>query len=121
VKTQYIKTHSRRTEQGTFYCKAYGYHRRVRTFGEIRANVGAFCDEELRDLKVYPRRCRSAKELDAWNDFGVTRNYKKSWKDFTKLRKQWMMGGEPVVDHCVWDDQPKWRKNQSSSGCPDLE
>jgi hypothetical protein len=72
------------------------YHRAIQTFQEIRAGIAVWNDEELRDLKVYPRGRRSAKVLDSWNDFAISRNYKKSWKDYTKHEKQWEVGFDPA-------------------------
>ena len=84
---------------GQFYYRTDRYHRQIRTAAEIRANEGlaADChwDDDFRGLGLHPRGRRSSWNLDSWNDFKISRNYKKSWKDFTKHRKQWMMGIEP--------------------------
>jgi len=62
------------------YCYRY-----VRTFNELRQNVGAMCDGH------YVRGSRRRKSLPTvWDDVRVSRVYKKSWKDYTKFRKQYM-------------------------------
>lgn len=66
-----------------------GYHRRVRTFPEMRQNVNDIADQELRDLKYYPRGRRARAFLDPWNDFNRGRTFGKSWKDYTKNSRQW--------------------------------
>lgn len=84
---------------GQFYYCTDHHYRPIRTVPEIRANEGLAADihwdEDYRDLGLYPRGRRSSWNLDSWNDYRISRNYKKSWKDFTKHRKQWMMGVEP--------------------------
>lgn len=70
------------------------YHRRIRTSGEIRANENDAGDPELSHYGVKVRACRTSTYLDSRNDFPVGREYKKSWKDFTKNKKQW----EPKSD-----------------------
>lgn len=73
------------------------YHRHVRTFPEIRRNcadVNEYRETKMRGI----RPCRGNVYLNAWNDWNVSRNYGKSWKDFTKNRKQWMDTGEVVPD-----------------------
>lgn len=96
----------RATEPGHFYYCTHNYHRPVRTVGEIRAYLGLLADgrtdDDMRDLKIFPRAARGPYELDAWNDFAISRSWKKSWKDFTKNRKQWMMGDEPPIDPNGW-------------------
>ncbi len=88
-----------------YYCTGH-YHRPIRTAAEIRANIGltadAHWDEDHRDLNIRPRGRRNEWNLDAWNDRKVSRSYKKSWKDFTKHEKQWMMGEEPPA--ISWDE-----------------
>lgn len=81
------------------------YHRRVRTFPELRDNYGARTDLRGLPKSCHPRACRSLSELDAWNDFNRSRSSGKSWKDFTRYRKQWMVCNdpEPVVDPPRWN------------------
>lgn len=94
------------TEPGDFYYCTHNYHRPIRTVAEIRANLGLIADgrtdDDLRGLHIFPRGARGSYELDSWNDFAISRNWKKSWKDFTKNRKQWMMGDEPPIDPNGW-------------------
>ena len=71
------------------------YHRPIKTFNEIRQNVGALYDDDLIDHGVKPRSSRGQWKLNAWNDYSRSRNWKKSWKDFTKLDHQWQMKDEP--------------------------
>lgn len=83
--------------------KAGGYHRAVRTFPEIRRNVSD--KTEYRNEKIRYRDRSAGHMLDAWNDFPISRNYGRSWKDYTKYRKQWMRcrEPEPVV--------PRWMRS----------
>ncbi len=76
------------------------YHRSIKTFPEIRRNCAD--ENEYRGTNMRGiRPCRRDHYLDSWNDFMVSRNYGKSWKDFTKYRKQWMDTSEPVPGK--WD------------------
>jgi hypothetical protein len=83
---------------GAFYYvhRHAGYHRAIRTIGELRRNDADHHDRELRVLGCRPRACRGSKYLDAWNDPPLRRNYKKGWKDYTRHRKQWMSGADPA-------------------------
>ncbi len=98
MKPNYRKVFSYRAKHaGDFYYDftAGGYHRGVRTINELRQNYGDRVD--LRDMprSAHPRRCRNFSELDAWNDFSRSRDYGKSWKHFTRHRKQWMVAADP--------------------------
>jgi hypothetical protein len=110
LKTHYRKTYTRGSTEKFFYEVEYNYHRPIHTFSEVRQNMGVLADEELRELNVRPRACRNEMVLDSWNDFRISRNFKKSWKDFTKHRKQWMMGSEKPPQPCVWEQHPRWTK-----------
>ena len=117
MKTQYKKTYRYNSDDDFYYGTRYHYCRPIRTSGELRAHAGVKAEEELRDMKIYPRACRNRGNLDSWNDFMVSRNYKKSWKDFTKNHKQWVRTPAPQP----YFDGPKWRKSdQSEIGLPDL-
>lgn len=100
MKSHYKKTqpwHSDDPEDAIYELRWHHYYRRVRTFQELRRNYGDW--DEFRDephIKGIRRR-RSKGLLNSWNDFGVSRNWKKSWKDHTKFEKQWMTGGGDIA------------------------
>lgn len=101
MKKHYRRVASRRSpEPGAFYYRTYHYYRPVRTVPEIRAyyslRADRRSDDDMFELNIFPRRC--AHELNPWNDFAISRSWKKSWKDFTKFRKQWMMADGPPID-----------------------
>ncbi len=101
MKKQYTKCLQWRAKHpGDFYYehRAVYMHRQMRTFSEARAWVAADTDPELRDLKVYPRPKRNPHWLDPWGDYTVCRNFGKSWKDYTRHRKQWMVADDPEPD-----------------------
>lgn len=59
-----------------------GYCRYPRTTNELRQLIGAEHDgEPVRRRRLNIRTC--------YDDPPVARNYGKSWKDYTKRRKQW--------------------------------
>ena len=59
-----------------------GYHRNIRTFNERKQNHYAKCD----GIKVRGNR----KHLRTnWDDPRRGRTYGRSWKDYTKRKKQW--------------------------------
>jgi hypothetical protein len=103
VKPNYKKVFSfRARHEGDFYYDFIGkYHRPVRTFPELRENYGHRVDLRGMPRSCQPRFCRGNSELDAWNDFKRSRDYGKSWKHYTRHRKQWMVGNDPrpVRDH----------------------
>lgn len=92
MKTNYAKKmRPDATHAGDFWYvwQGCGYHRPIKTYNEIRQNI---CDEhdhrgDARSCR--PRSCRNRGALDAYNDVNRSRNYGKSWKDFTRFRKQW--------------------------------
>lgn len=96
MKTHYVKklTHDAKDEGDFYYSRRYGgYYRRIRTFQEIRQNEA--------HLREHGQGCgirlgRNNATLNSWNDFMVSRQYKKTWKDFTRYRKQWMVGDDPA-------------------------
>lgn len=98
MKTQYRKYVGYYDEPGQYsYClRNGGYHRSVRTFPELRERAGVEADEELREYGVQPRLGRNHNMLDPWNDFAIRRNHGRSWKDYTKHRKQWMRANDPA-------------------------
>lgn len=107
MKTKYRKVYGFRAEhEGDFMYvwNGKGYHRPIQTFNEIRQNTNA--RRELRGLprSAQPRGSRSRCELDAWNDENRGRDYGRSWKDYTRHRKQWMVGNDPKP---VADDPPR--------------
>lgn len=78
-----------------FVHRGPNYHRRIKTFPEVRQNCGD--ENEYRGTNMRGiRPCRSNTYLNAWIDGSICRNYGKSWKDFTKYRKQWMDESQPV-------------------------
>ena len=65
------------------YCLVVGhYHRHVRTMNELRQLRGADHDGE-------PVRRRRLTLPTSYDDPMISRNFGKSWKDYTKRRKQW--------------------------------
>ena len=85
------RSHNR--EPHVWFEFAHGYFRAVRTFPEIRANHNDARDPELREYRVKVRGCRNRYALDSWNDFPNSRQMGKSWKDYTKNKKQWESKG----------------------------
>lgn len=79
-------------------------HRQIRTFPELRENYGVRHDYRG-EIKV--RLARNTKTLDPWNDFPVGRNWKRCWKDFTRHRKQWMVGSDPKITPRRRDGLPR--------------
>lgn len=61
------------------YCYQW---RQVRTFSEIRQHYHALDDGQ----KVRRRRLLIP---TVWDDRTISRNWGRSWKDYTKRRKQW--------------------------------
>lgn len=97
MKSHYEKAQGYGDEPGQYRysLSCGGYHRAIHTFPELRDRDAVIYDDELRDLKVFPRASRSHGVLDAWNDFNIKSNYGRSWKRYTKHRKQWMVGDDP--------------------------
>lgn len=98
MKTKYRKVLCRYADHAGDFMYVWngrGYHRPIKTFNEIRQNTNA--RRELRGMpkSAQPRGCRSRCELDAWNDEERSRNYGKSWKHYTRHRKQWMVKDDP--------------------------
>lgn len=62
--------------------KFVNYCRYPRTFSELRQNNHA-------DNEGLPVRRRRVKVPTCYDDLRVGRSYGKSWKDYTKRRKQW--------------------------------
>ncbi len=60
----------------------FGMFRSIRTQNERRQLAGL-------DADGLPVRRRRLNVPTAWDDFHVVKNYKRSWKDFTKKRHQW--------------------------------
>lgn len=78
------------------------YYRRIRTFPELRRLAGDKADyEHASYIDVGRNRGRNSKMLDAWNDFPKKRTSgnARSWKDFTKHKKQWMVSDDPKPIH----------------------
>jgi hypothetical protein len=105
MKSQYRKEYRswsrcRGDNDFVFVHQGPNYFRRIRTFQEARRNLAD--DLEYRGTNMRGiRPCRRYQFLDPWNDWSVSRNYGKSWKDFTKYPKQWMDDSEPVPSK--WD------------------
>lgn len=103
MKTNYRKEINLWRDDDRYYYENVcgGYHRHIYTFSELRANSGARSDYR-RDpdfaqlTNLLPRGRRTARYLDTYNDYSRCRNNGRSWKDYTKNRKQWEMGFEPA-------------------------
>lgn len=96
MKKHYKKYYNWRAEHPGdwhFQIETGGYFRSIRTFCEIRRNVGDYTD--LRDEKIRYRDRTGNKMLDAWNDYPISKGCGRSWKTFTKHRKQWMVRRDP--------------------------
>lgn len=89
MKNHYKRVQRSRGSNRTEYVFEWGYHRSVSTASEIRANTNDRADREFREYRVKVRGRRCAANLDARNDFSIARNFGKSWKDFTKNKRQW--------------------------------
>lgn len=63
------------------HCHARG-HRKMRTMNELRQLHGD-------DADGLPVRRRRLGIPTYWDDLPISRNWKRSWKDFTKKRHQW--------------------------------
>ena len=82
-----------RSESDYVYDHVSGnYMRRMQTFGELRRNcqdVSEFGTE----VKGVGRRGDDI--LNPWNNERVpSRNFRRSWKEFTRHRKQWMISSD---------------------------
>jgi hypothetical protein len=98
MKTKYSKVlncWSNRPGDYFYVWNGRGYHRAVKTFSEIRQNEATRADLRGVHHTAHPRGRRSRYELDAWNDFKRDRTYGKSWKHYTRHRKQWMVREDP--------------------------
>lgn len=99
MKPNYRKEFSWRAKHPRDFCYDSvqgGYYRQIRTIQEIRRNIGDYTDFRADPhIDVKRGRGRNSSMLDSWNDFPVSRRGKKSWKDFTRHKKQWMVGGDP--------------------------
>jgi hypothetical protein len=92
----------RAKHDGDFYYEwiGHGYHRPIRTFNEIRQNECDRTDFRQEHIPCSVRARRNDHVLDAWNDVHRSREYGKSWKHFTRHRKQWMVGRDPSPSAC---------------------
>lgn len=68
-----------------------GYYRSIKTYPEVRENEYLDKhDEDVRYYKIKMRRCRMRKMLpDPWEDFYCEKKLVRSWKVYSKNRKQW--------------------------------
>lgn len=64
------------------------YYRPIKTFAEIRDRE-AMRTEHGELFQKLTRGCRNYRFLNAYNDFSRARNYGRSWKDYTRQKKQW--------------------------------
>jgi hypothetical protein len=104
MKKNYKKVMSYRAKHdGDFHYEwtGHGYHRPIRTFNEVRQNEGDRSDFRRERIPCAVRARRNDHTLNAWNDFNRSRNYGKSWKHFTRHRKQWMIGNDPAPEPYV--------------------
>lgn len=67
---------------GKYHHRYAQYHRAPKTFNEVRQLRGM-------DADGLPIRRRRLNVPSAYDDVHLGRNYGKSWKDFTKQRRQW--------------------------------
>lgn len=91
---------SRHEKDWSYSLEHGGYHRAIRTFPEIRRNAGDKTD--LRGEKIRYRNRSAADMLDAWNDYPISKGWGRSWKTYTKHRKQWMTGRDPAPKLPDW-------------------
>lgn len=84
MKPQYKKRDLWKRDRQVYENK-YSYFRNPRTRAEIRFLAGADRDGE----KVRRRRLTIP---SAYDDVCISRNWGKSWKDYTKNRRQWGRG-----------------------------
>jgi len=93
------------THPGDFYYKhvSGGYGRSLRTFQEQRRNTCDLADRDLADLGVKVRRSRAGNHLNPWNlERCATRYGAKTWKDFTRHKKQWGVARDPKPEWGSW-------------------
>lgn len=98
MKQQYQKVLKFRAKHnGDFYYEwtGSGYYRPIGTFSEVRQNTGDANDFQKEEIKCRVRAKRSMRNLDPWQDFARSQNYGKSWKQYTRHRKQWMVKDDP--------------------------
>lgn len=116
MKTGYKKEYRWRSRHaGDFYYsfdETRYYHRHVRTFNEVRQNECDLADPEIRQYgrRALPRSRRRHVVLNAWNDFNRAREYGKSWKDYTRHSKQWMVADDPApqIDRYILDNRGRY-------------
>lgn len=71
------------------FTSAHAYTRHIKTFQEIRAYESDIQDSREDDIHLKVRKARSRRNLDQWTlDKMQTRTYKRSWKDFYKVKRQ---------------------------------
>lgn len=66
-----------------------GYCRPIRTAQELRQREADRVDGRAEGLGVKRRGNRGRCILDAWNDYPTSRCGGRSWKDYTKRRRQY--------------------------------
>lgn len=82
MKKEYKKHCRGRCTKGRYVHQYARWHRKVRTMNELRQLHGD-------DNDGLPVRRRRLLLPTNWDDLPVSRNWKRSWKDFTKKRHQW--------------------------------
>lgn len=104
MKKQYVKRRPYRAETPEEFVYSLedrgGYCRRLKTTPERRRNSADNNDRELKELGYTVRGSRrSDGALNPWSyDKVPKRNWKRSWKDFTKFEKQWMRDERPIAE-----------------------
>ena len=88
MKKHYVKKPNWNNTSWYYYID-YHYHRQICTANELRQHSCAKTDRRADRLNYKIRGRRSPAYLDSWNDFNISKNYGKSWKHFTKQKKQW--------------------------------
>jgi hypothetical protein len=68
--------------EGRYKLRWGGYHRYFRTYNEYRQNL-------LHAHEGLPVRTRRLNLPVLYDDLNIVRNWGRSWKDYTKNRKQW--------------------------------
>jgi hypothetical protein len=73
---------------------AHGYGRAIyRVTNEVRANTNDRADPELIAYGVRVRACRNGHVLNGRNDPYNSKQMGRSWKDYTKNKRQWQSKG----------------------------
>ena len=73
---------------------AHGYGSDIyRVTNEVSANTNDRADPEIQHYRVKVRACRNGRVLNGRNDPSNSKQMGRSWKDYTKNKKQWQAKG----------------------------